>query len=87
MDSERLTLREWRRRLALTQEELAAKAGVTQGTVSDLEVGRGEPRISTIRKVAAALGIAPAQIIWEQRTSRERRGQREDDKEKERRAA
>lgn len=60
-----LFLREWRRLKALTQTELAERAGVTQGTVSFLEKpGHRQAHPSTIRKLADALGIKPEQLYW-----------------------
>jgi predicted transcriptional regulator len=43
-----------RRRAMLTQDELAARAGVSRMVVSRLERG-GEARLSTARKLASAL--------------------------------
>ena len=56
-------LRRARMRKLLTQRELAAKAGVTQATVALLEGGRTKARISTVRKLAAALGIDHCELI------------------------
>ena len=56
-------LRRWRLQRFLTQRELAAKAGVTQATVHRIESGAARARISTIRKLAEALGIAPQELI------------------------
>jgi transcriptional regulator with XRE-family HTH domain len=51
-------LREARRRALLTQEQLAARAGVNVYTVSNAE--RGQPAaIPTIQKLAAALAVEP----------------------------
>jgi transcriptional regulator with XRE-family HTH domain len=44
---------------ALTQEELAEKAGVTRNTVARLERGENEPHMPTVRKLAGALGVHP----------------------------
>ena len=45
----------------LTQEQLAAKAGVSVATVSDLE--RGQPgAIPTVQKLAEALGVTPREL-------------------------
>jgi len=63
-DSEVLTLREWRRKRLLTQEELAAKVGVTFTTISNWETGEAPPRVRNIRKLAEALSVAPEQIIF-----------------------
>ncbi len=50
---------------ALTQEELADKAGLTPAAVARIERNEAEPRPSTLRKLAAALDVKPAQIVGE----------------------
>jgi transcriptional regulator with XRE-family HTH domain len=58
-----MTLGEARRRAELTQDELAALAGVDQTTISSLETGRkSSPRYETVIKLAKALGISPEQL-------------------------
>ena len=60
---DRVFVREWRRYRALSQADLAHKAGVTQATISRLEQPHAPPpRPSTIRKLAAALGVAPHEV-------------------------
>jgi transcriptional regulator with XRE-family HTH domain len=56
-------LREFRQRRLLTQTELAGKAGLTQKTISLLETGKAQPRVRTIRKLAAALGVRPETLV------------------------
>ena len=57
-------LRTERRRAALTQEELAEKAGVGIATIARIETGDiEEPRVSTLRKLAHALGIEPRDLF------------------------
>jgi transcriptional regulator with XRE-family HTH domain len=51
-----------RERQALTQDELAAKAGVSRQTVLKIEGGL-EPRPATVRKLAAALGVKPSDLM------------------------
>jgi transcriptional regulator with XRE-family HTH domain len=58
----RVRLREWRQRRLLTQEELAAKAGLGVQTIIRVEGGQGA-RISTLRKLAAALDVTADQLI------------------------
>ena len=48
---------------ALTQEELADKAGVAPNTVARLERNETEPHMTTLRKLASALGVAPAILV------------------------
>jgi transcriptional regulator with XRE-family HTH domain len=48
----------------LTQEELAAKAGTSPTTISNLESGRvARPQYRTLRKVAAALGVDVEELV------------------------
>jgi transcriptional regulator with XRE-family HTH domain len=57
-------LREERRRAALTQGELAEKAGVGINTIVRIETGEiTEPRVSTLRKLARALGLKPRDLL------------------------
>jgi XRE family transcriptional regulator, regulator of sulfur utilization len=44
---------------ALTQKELADKAGVNAATVARLERNEREPHMPTVRKIAAALEVHP----------------------------
>jgi transcriptional regulator with XRE-family HTH domain len=48
---------------ALTQEELAAKAGLTVAALSRIERNNAEPRPTTRRKLAEALGVDPSELI------------------------
>jgi len=47
-----------RRRQGMSQQELAAKAGVTQSMVSLAERGK-DMRVSTLQQIAAALDLVP----------------------------
>jgi len=55
-------VRAWREHLGITQGELAAKMGVSQAAVAKLEKPNAKPRRATLAKVAAALGIALAEL-------------------------
>jgi len=54
-------LRAVRHRLALSQEELSEKSGVARSTIIKLEAGR-DAWPSTVRKLAQALGVKPADL-------------------------
>jgi transcriptional regulator with XRE-family HTH domain len=56
-------LREWRRRRALSQRELAGLAGIRQPTVVRLEKGAQQPHPRTIRKLAKALDIPIEELL------------------------
>lgn len=48
---------------ALTQEQLAQRAGVQAATVARIERDEREPHMTTIRKLADALGIHPRDLV------------------------
>lgn len=58
-------VRSARRRLDLSIAELAQRAGVSLGLVSQLERGMGNPSLGTISKLAAALGLTISQLLEE----------------------
>ena len=55
-------LKELRETNLLTQAELGAAAGVSRDQVSRIERDEVDPRFSTIRKLARALGVAPSEL-------------------------
>jgi transcriptional regulator with XRE-family HTH domain len=60
----RLTrLRFWRDRRALTQQELADKAKITRVALARIEAGVAEPRPSTTRALARALGVGVEDLM------------------------
>lgn len=50
-------LKDIRLRHGLSQVDLSKRSGVAQNTISDIETGRRDPRPSTLRKLAKALGV------------------------------
>ena len=58
-------LRALRRQAALSQAELAERAGTTQETISRLECGHHSARGRTLRKLAEALGVEPQVLMKE----------------------
>ncbi|MBB4921326.1 ATP-binding protein [Kitasatospora kifunensis] len=53
-------LRQYRFSAGLTQEELAERSGVSTHAISVLESGRRRPRLSSVTRLATALGLDPA---------------------------
>jgi transcriptional regulator with XRE-family HTH domain len=51
-----------RERKALTQAELAQKAGINRVTLARIETG-AQPYPATTRKLAEALGVEPAELM------------------------
>ena len=56
-------LRRLRREAALSQAELAERAGTTQETISRLECGHHAARGRTLRKLAEVLGVEVKELI------------------------
>ncbi len=56
-------VKEARERALLTQEELAGRAGIGTATLNRIERDRVEPHFRTIRKLAKALGVDPAELL------------------------
>jgi transcriptional regulator with XRE-family HTH domain len=53
-----------REREDMTQEQLAQKAGVTQGYIAQLEGGlRRNPSLPTLKKLARALGVPVTELL------------------------
>ncbi len=56
-------LRELREARSLTQQELSDRSGVPRPTLAHLESGQGNPTLSVLIKVAAALGIGIEALV------------------------
>ena len=56
-------IREARRQAAITQAELAEKSGISEDSINKLEGGRHSPRPTTLRKLAAALGVDVGELM------------------------
>ena len=56
-------LRHLRVERALSQQDLERATGIAQSTISNLELGNRPARLSTIRKLAEALGVEPRELM------------------------
>lgn len=56
-------LRSIRERKALSQQELADKAGISRVALVRIEAGASEPYPSTVRKLASALSVEPHDLM------------------------
>ncbi|WP_062945262.1 helix-turn-helix domain-containing protein [Rhizobium leguminosarum] len=63
-----------RRLRGMTQEALAAKAEISTDMVSKIEIGATGARFPNIEKIAAALGIDPAELFSAERNFAAMRG-------------
>jgi predicted transcriptional regulator len=57
------TLREMRRDLAVTQEDLAHDAGITVAQLARIERGQANPQWTTVRRITGALGISLVDLV------------------------
>jgi transcriptional regulator with XRE-family HTH domain len=48
---------------ALTQAQLAERTGITTAALARIERDENEPRMTTLRKLADALGVEPRELI------------------------
>lgn len=58
-----------RKRLGLTQAEVAEAAGLSDRTYADIERGSVNMRLETILRICQALQITPDQVLTEEHTS------------------
>jgi len=56
-------LKTLRIRRALTQQELADRAGVSSNALNRIELNKAEPHMSTLRKLAKALDVDPTELV------------------------
>ncbi|SLM31404.1 Helix-turn-helix domain protein [Desulfamplus magnetovallimortis] len=56
-------IKAWREYRNMTQEELAAKAGIKQPALARLEKPDANPRTATLKKLADAMDISVEQLI------------------------
>lgn len=59
-------IRKLRKERGWTQRDLAGKAGTTQYTISEIELGHRDPHPTTLRKLAQALGVSVAEFFAEE---------------------
>lgn len=52
-----------RRRLGLTQEQVAERSGVHATEVSRIEADKRDPQVSTLEKLAEAVEVSPGQLL------------------------
>ena len=56
-------LREARKKLDLTQEQVAERCGVHATEVSRIEAGKRDPKVSTLERLAKAVEVPPWQLL------------------------
>ena len=56
-------IKEWRIKRGLSQRELADESGVSREYIARIELGQHDPTLSTLEKLANALGVKVAKLI------------------------
>ena len=56
-------IREWRQRRGLSQLAVARAVGITQGSLSNYEQGKREPRLSTFLEMLSALDVGVGELL------------------------
>ena len=59
------TLKSRRQSINLSQEQLGLKSGLSRAFISDLEMGKKDPSLFTVFKLAHALSLKPSALIYE----------------------
>ena len=60
-----LKIQRLRQCAGLSQRELADRLGIATGTLQQYELGKREPKLEMINKIATELGVTVAQLIDE----------------------
>jgi transcriptional regulator with XRE-family HTH domain len=63
MEVDAMQLRKLRERRALSLRELSALSGVNYNSIWRIEVGRTGAKPRTVRRLAAALGVEPHELM------------------------
>ena len=58
-----MKLKKYREDRGLTQEALAKKAGLSRAYIARLEIGRHNPTLSTLEKLAKALKVKVGKLL------------------------
>jgi transcriptional regulator with XRE-family HTH domain len=56
-------LRGARKRLGLSQEQVAERSGVHATEVSRIEAGKRDPRVTTVERLARAVEVKPGELL------------------------
>jgi transcriptional regulator with XRE-family HTH domain len=68
-----MMLKYLRKQTGLSQRALAAKAKMSFTYLSNVENGKADPSLSTLRRLARALGVSVSNLVKEPQSTRTRR--------------
>jgi transcriptional regulator with XRE-family HTH domain len=58
-----VNLRSARKKLGLSQEQVAERSGVHATEVSRIEAGKRDPRVTTVERLARAVEVGPGELL------------------------
>lgn len=58
-----VNLRSARKKLGLSQEQVAERSGVHATEVSRIEAGKRDPRVTTVERLARAVEVRPGELL------------------------
>jgi transcriptional regulator with XRE-family HTH domain len=61
LNIEALKTKRWQR--GETQKALAERAGISENALNHLEQGKSQPRVSTVKRLADALGVPVSELL------------------------
>ena len=64
-------MRMYRKRAGITQERLAELCDTEPAYIGQIETGRRCPSLSYVEKIAAALGVAPYRLFYDEKAGEE----------------
>ncbi|HEV3414982.1 MAG TPA: helix-turn-helix transcriptional regulator [Puia sp.] len=56
-------MKDIREQKGISLRDLALEADLSANTISEIELGKRDPRMTTVVKLASALGIDPADLL------------------------
>ncbi len=65
-----MRLTEMRMKRQLSQRDLAAKATMSQAYLCRIELGKVDPSLSTLKRLAVALGVSVSELVKEPRAKK-----------------
>lgn len=77
MESIGEAIRSARKKIGMTQDELADKLNTTKSAISKYELGKREPNLEILRRIAITLGVTVSDLVdssyWTTRSDSERK--------------
>ena len=57
------SMKKWRMKKKMSQGDISRALGVDRSYISNIEIGRMNPTLSTLEKIGGALGISSSELL------------------------